>query len=677
VRLPDYPITRERTEMKKRLLEYFADLFSTDRIEIDRKVYNPARLVAALGTLKMKGEDIPERPHRRSELRTIGGVKFDSSLNQRCTPFNLYALADVILPPPKQKPVANASGNGQQFDVEQWAAMHDLDVAKVKPWTGTGISGQLFVLRVCPFDPNHNNKSAFITQAESGALSFGCHHNSCADKRWHDLRSLYEPERASVVVESSTDHEYEDFSDVEKSAWPSPLASEAYYGLAGDVVQAIEPHSESDPVALLIQLLVVFGNVIGRHAYQLVESSRHYLNLFTAIVGQTSKGRKGTSWEHIRSLFEGVEPDWSGRITSGMSSGEGLIWAVRDPIEKTEPIREKKLITGYQTVIVDEGIADKRLLVSESELASALRVAGREGNILTAVIRQAWDNGTLRILTKNAPAQATGAHISIIGHITSQELRRYLDRTEIGNGFANRFLWMCSRRSKLLPEGGYLEPSALAPLLTRLYQAITFARGVVEMKRDDEARALWWEIYESLSQGKPGLLGAVTSRSEAQVMRLSCLFALLDCSPIVRKSHLEAALAVWRYSEDSARFIFGDRLGDPLADEILSALRQKPNGMTRTELHDLFKRHRNGREIGRALSDLSEQGLVYCKPEATEGRPAERWFAVQRPANYAKEAKKGSAPATSFASSASFAPGNDEKAERKDSKDSEEAVWTG
>lgn len=134
--------------------------------------------------------------------------------------------------------------------------------------------------------------------------------------------------------------------------------------------------------------------MIGRHAYQLVESSRHYLNLSTAIVGQTSKGRKGTSWEHIRSLFERVEPDWSGRITSGMSSGEGLIWAVRDPIEKTEPIRDKKIITGYQTVIVDEGISDKRLLVLESEMTSAMRVAGREGNILTAVIRQAWDSGT-------------------------------------------------------------------------------------------------------------------------------------------------------------------------------------------------------------------------------------------------------------------------------------------
>lgn len=73
------------------------------------------------------------------------------------------------------------------------------------------------------------------------------------------------------------------------------------------------------------------------------------------------------------------------------------------------------------------------------------------------------------------------------------------------------------------------------------------------MKRDDEARTLWWGIYEVLSEGKPGLLGAVISRAEAQVMRLSCLFALLDCSLVVRKPHLEAALAVWRYSEDSAR----------------------------------------------------------------------------------------------------------------------------
>src|ERR1019366_9472857 len=163
---------------------------------------------------------------------------------------------------------------------------------------------------------------------------------------------------------------------------------------------------------------------------------------------------KGSSLSQIKRLFSEVDPSWlSGCIQSGLSSGEGLINAVRDPTERREPIKKNGRVTGYQTVITDHGVEDKRLLVVETEFASVLRILGREGNTLSATVRQAWDSGLLRILTKNSPAKATDAHIAIIGHITRDELRRYLDSTEVGNGFANRFLYVCVRRSKILPFG--------------------------------------------------------------------------------------------------------------------------------------------------------------------------------------------------------------------------------
>ena len=123
-------------------------------------------------------------------------------------------------------------------------------------------------------------------------------------------------------------------------------------------------------------------------------------------------------------------------MMSGLSSGEGLIWQARDPIMKSEPVKEKGRVVDYQEVMVDGGVDDKRVFAVEPEFASTLRVMNREGSILSAVIRQAWDTGNLRTLVKNSPAKATGAHISIMGHITRDELRRYLDRTEAGNGFA-------------------------------------------------------------------------------------------------------------------------------------------------------------------------------------------------------------------------------------------------
>lgn len=161
-------------------------------------------------------------------------------------------------------------------------------------------------------------------------------------------------------------------------------------------------------------------------------------------------------------------------------------------------------------------------------------------------------------------------------------------------------------------------------------EVVAFARQGSEIRRDPAAREMWAAVYPDLSEGAPGLLGAVTSRSEAQVMRLASLYALGDLSHVVRPDHLRAALAVWEYCEASARFIFGDALGDPMADEILTALRKTQEGMTRTDLRDYFGRNRDAGTIGRALAILAEHGLATMTPETTGGRPAERWQAVIR-----------------------------------------------
>ena len=408
-------------------------------------------------------------------------------------------------------------------------------------------------------------------------------------------------------------------SPVVRHEWPQPLGSAAYHGLLGDTVRAIEPHTEADPAALLVQLLLAVGNAVGRGPHFVAEADRHSLNQYVVLVGETSKGRKGTSWGYIPRLLGGTESGTPGHaavglnVSSGLSSGEGLIWQVRDPISTED----------------DPGVHDKRLVILESEFASTLRVLSRSGNTLSAVIRNAWDTGDLATLTKNSPAKATGAHLSIVGHVTRGELLRELTRTEAGNGFANRFLWICVRRSKVLPEGGQMQAAVLESLAHRLTEVLRVGTAMGELRRDDQARALWYEVYGELSEGKPGLFGAVIARAEPQVMRVACIYAVLDGSDRITKPHLEAALEVWRYAEDSARFIFGDKLGDPVADDILSALRDRPDGMTRTEIRDLFGRNQKGGTYGRALQDLAGRGLVFKKDEDTGGRKAERWFATR------------------------------------------------
>jgi hypothetical protein len=413
---------------------------------------------------------------------------------------------------------------------------------------------------------------------------------------------------------------------IETDPWPDPLSEIAYIGLAGEIVHAIEPHSEADPVALLAQVLAAFGNYIGRTAHFIAEADCHYANLFVNLVGTTSKGRKGASWGQVGKFFREVNQIWyANQILGGLSSGEGMIWAVRDSIYKTQPLKEKNGTIDTQEVCIDKGIDDKRLLILESEFASVLKVINRERNTLSAIIRQAWDTGNLRTMTKNSPVRSTDAHISIIGHITRDELRRQITETDMANGLANRFLWLCVKRSKCLPDGG--GQLNAAPLVLRLHQAIGFAEKVGEIRRDSEARALWHDVYPELSEGKPGLLGAVTSRAEAQVMRLAMIYALLDQSAEICQLHLEAALVLWKYAENSAQNIFGSALGDPVADEIRQLLRGRPEGVTRNDIREHFGRHKRSGEIDQALIVLLENGAARRERQVgTGGRPTEMWF---------------------------------------------------
>jgi Bifunctional DNA primase/polymerase, N-terminal len=412
-----------------------------------------------------------------------------------------------------------------------------------------------------------------------------------------------------------------------EAEWPAPLRERALCGLAGDFVRMVSPQTEADPAAILIQLLVAYGNACGRSPHLKWGRAKHYTNLFSVLVGNTAKSRKGTSWEEVASPLNRVDSEWlRGRVQSGLSSGEGLIWAVRDAIEKS---KRNKTTGDIERITEDPGVDDKRLLVLEEEFASALRVIRREGNTLSPVMRNAWSRGDLSSLTKTSPARATEAHISIIGHITRNEVLRELTANEGSNGFANRFLWGCVRRSQYLPFGGKVDSEKLSPWVSRFGKALVFARRTGRMTFSDQSRELWERKYRKLSAEVPGLLGAIISRAEAQVLRLSMVYALLDCSSIVYRKHLRAALAVWRYCEDSARYIFGDSFGDPVADSILRALRKNQKGLTRTEIRELFQRNRTELEINNGLRVLLEHRLVRSEREETGGRPSERWLAVR------------------------------------------------
>lgn len=620
LRLPDYdPAEAPRL---KRLGDALSVKFTDGAVGIDRTVFNPSRIWRMYGTLNIKGTNTTDRPHRRAKLLCPPNFQ-PVALDLLAYEDALLAALDTGVTPAKVK----APKAAYTEIVLPEGAVPSV-VLSLPPWWGEAVPAG---------ERNHaafrrtrwlvNLTEGNQTPAAAWLLLVAWNPTCCRPALDRiELRKVFESASKGGNDPGFSVPTAEDLPLPAEPEWPL-AAPEMFHGLAGEIVRVIAPHTEADPVALLVQLLAAFGSALGRTAYFTAEADQHYANLFVVLVGISSKGRKGTSWGHIRRLMQLAEPQWETNcLQSGLSSGEGLIWHVRDAVEK---LVKNKTTGEMEPEVVDPGIADKRLLVQESEYASVLRVAGRDGNTLSAILRDAWDKGRLQTMTKNSAAKATGAHVSVIGHVTADELRRELSSTEAGNGFANRFLWLCTKRSQELPEGGCLGENELTPLAARLSAAIDTGRQRDELRRDADARSLWYAVYHDLSEGGPGLAGAVTSRAEAQTMRLALLYALLDGADCIRREHLTAALALWEYVEASARYVFGDSLGDPIADDILRALKNAPDGLSRNDLRELFQRHQSSERVGQALALLLRHSRARMETLAdTGGRPAERWFAA-------------------------------------------------
>ena len=394
------------------------------------------------------------------------------------------------------------------------------------------------------------------------------------------------------------------------AGWPSPPANEAFHGLPGAIVAKIAPNTEADPVAILTQLLVCCGALIGRGAYFQVEATRHHPNQFLLLIGDSSRARKGSSLDHVTKLLTEADPAFPSRLTTGLSSGEGLVWKVRDP-------------SGQ-----DPGEPDKRLLVIEPEFASVLKSTSREMSTLSPTLRSAWDGRPLALLTRTAPARATDAHVSIIGHITQTELRRHTTTVEIANGFMNRFVLASVRRVRLLPEGGNPTPLKDTGLTRYLATILKHAQTTGQLKLDDAARELWWHTYPQLTQPGGGLTADLTAHAEAHVIRLALIYTLLDGERRIQPQHLQAALALWDYAARSATWALDQATGDPLAEHIHTALARSPDGLTRTQIRDLCQRNLPAERVEHALATLAAAGRAQQQRTLTGGRPAELWTAA-------------------------------------------------
>ncbi len=390
------------------------------------------------------------------------------------------------------------------------------------------------------------------------------------------------------------------------------MRPEAFHGIAGRIVAELAPTTEADPAAMLAILLTQVGCVLNSGPHVEVGASKHPARLFAAVVGKTSRARKDTAEREVRRIVEeAAGPDWAVRVLGGFGSGEAVVDHVRDP----DPNDDK-----------DQGVRDRRLLVHESELARIFRAASRDGSTLSMIVRQAWDGDRLEARTRQRTVTATGAHICIAAGITAEELRRELSGVEIANGFGNRFLYVWAERAQLLPSGGGLPHERVTALGRDLADAITTFRRFTRFARTPEGEARWAEVYRRLAEEGDqyeGVIGALTARAEPMTLRLSLIFAGLDGTNEIGPEHIDAALAVWDYSQDTVKHIYRGSTGNPLAERLLSAISEAgEKGLTGAEQWKAVSGHGTKEEMATARRVLEDRGSITTAQIKTRGRPS-------------------------------------------------------
>lgn len=391
-----------------------------------------------------------------------------------------------------------------------------------------------------------------------------------------------------------------------------------YYGIAGQFAKEACLRSEADPIGVLIHLLTWAGAYFGNKAVLRLGDIEAPPRLF-CVTASAAGGGKGTAAAPVRRLMQDYVNVQLRRMglpvaqyrDGPMSSGEGLAWAVRDPADTEDE-------DGNPT---DKGVTDKRLMILEEEFSAVLQAARREGNTVSAAIRRFWDSGNFSPLTKNNRVTVTDAHVCFVAHITYEELVKRLENAEYVSALASRILWICVRRPKIVAIPDSIPVARMLEYADSVAKAIQFASEVNELSLSTAALELWGEMAISLAK----VTSPMAERSRVQVLRIACIFALLDCKEQVEPQHLRAAAHLWDYCLGSVAYIFeGDQNED--ASKILAALR-KHGGLTTTQIRvNVFQQNIKSSVMNTVLKSLESQGrirrITRPRSDGKGGKPA-------------------------------------------------------
>jgi hypothetical protein len=237
----------------------------------------------------------------------------------------------------------------------------------------------------------------------------------------------------------------------------------------------------------------------------------------------------------------------------GLSSGEGLVHAIRD---------DRPYINDDGEEAILKGVDEKRMLINLSEFGGALAMMRRPGNSLSQVLRDSYDANPMEFSGKTSPESVAQHHIVLSASVTPAELAGLLfdgkdSAQQADNGLANRPVYCYVRRVKLVSRpvrSGGLESFAetVWANVLKVYEALCPR----EIHRSSEIRftadgaAEWDAQYRHLDamRGSTEKAAKLHGRVTTNGRKLAAILALANGEHEVSAECVKAAVAWMTYA---------------------------------------------------------------------------------------------------------------------------------
>ncbi|WP_339908602.1 YfjI family protein [Symmachiella dynata] len=691
-------LPRDDGGLIKRCLAALAELFDDDAVTVDQTVHNPARIWKLYGTLACKGDDTPDRPHRMScvlsrpeDLHVVPRDLLESLAAE--SPQNVAAPAG---------PATN--GNGQEFDVESFIARNSLDVDDPNPWSGDQGLGKVWEFKTSPMCEHHDGE-AFIIQHASGAISAGCHHNSCKWV-WKDLRGNLEPPTNGMTAQ-----DFRDIDSFDATSLPD-FPTHALPGPLREWVEAVS-HATQTPADLagLLALAVCSSMIARRVEVEPRPGWREPVNLFVAVLLEPGNRKSAVftnATKPLRELesenIENARPSVA-RAQSERRQDESRLKKLEKEAatKQDEANRQEALDLAAELalqpepvlprLLVDDATAEKLAMIMEQQ-EGRIASMSPEGGVFDLMAGQYSKNGTPQfgvylmghsgddLITDRVSRESVRVErpaLTCAYATQPQVIDGLAENTAFrGRGLLGRFLyaaptsWIGHRKIAARPVS-----DAVRETYRQTIRTLATIKGDVVLQLANDASVTFqeWEseIETMLADGgQMEIMRDWGAKLAGATLRIAAVIHCTDhgAAGKISAATIESAIEIARYLIPHAEAVLGMMLakdsrsvGD--AQYVLRWIeRHKHREFSKRDAQQHGKhRFRRADDIDPALEELEKRGYIRMRPQETTGpgRPASPTYEVN-PAVLENE-KRGKRPQYSQNTAEAPPDGNSENIE--------------